>query len=219
MNPPSARNVTLGPRPDSIFRICLIYGIYFVSLLALIVAMWKLSTTFGVDLFSENSPLEWAQSGTMLLTAAIFAIGSRIVPRFRALMWLLTTPPLLACVREFDRDLDRLLGALGWQLPFIIILFGAAVFCFVKRKELSVQLIPFLSHRAFGLMFSGLTIAIPFAQMIGHGPFLKAVFKEHHLRDFTRLIEECGEMFGYWLILLAALDWVISARRNPDQIS
>jgi|GEM_PF-2261448 len=213
-SPPTAQSLEL--KPDSIARVCILYSTYFASLMGLIVGIWQFSEVYRIQLFGEGSPLEWTQAGMMACTAVLFFVGSRLVPRFRELMWLLTAPPLLACTRELDKDLDRLLS-LGWQLPFVIILLSAGFLTWRRRGVLTAQLNQFIGHRSFALMFSGLAIAIPFAQMIGHGAFLKPLFGHAYRRDFTRLIEECGEMFGYWMILLAAIDWILAARREPDQ--
>jgi hypothetical protein len=179
---------------------------------AFILLIWWVAQSRGAELFSEGGLLEWIQFVILLATAAVFVCAGYGVRAFRELCFLLAALPCMAAVRELDADFDRWLGAFGWQLPFYVILLGAGIYGIRMRAAIFNQLQPFIQHRAFGILWAGFIIAIPFAQMIGNSDFLRALFDEDYQRPFKRLIEECTEVIGYLIIFLGAVDWAMDAR-------
>src|SRR5690606_17186131 len=117
--------------------------------------------------------LEWLQLGMLMAAAAVFANASRRCAALHELLILLAFLPAVASIRELDRTFDRLIPALGWQLPFIMLLVPALVHSIRHRKAILSQARNFINHRSFALLWSGFIIAVPFAQMIGHGEFLE----------------------------------------------
>ena len=50
-------------------------------------------------------------------------------------------------------------------------------------------------------------VAIPYAQLIGHGPLMEDLFGENYERSIKRLIEESAETLGYVMILIGIFDF------------
>jgi len=201
---------------EGLVEIAVRYLVFTAMIFATILVIIHISSIYGADLFSEGSPLEWFHVIIMALASAVFFRSVRAAPYFGAVSLLLAHLPLLAVTRELDTFFKALIPYLGWQLPFYLV-FASGVFHFWrKRSEIFAQLPVLCVHRAFALMWSGLMIAIPFAQLVGHGPFLQALFGEDYERPMKRVIEEVSETVGYIIILMAAIDWSMHAARLKE---
>ncbi len=208
MNEPSA-----SPATETLLSVAIRFALFSVAVVGLILTIWSLAQVDPDDQFSEGSPLEWVQLGILLVTMVVFAMASRNRDAFRQLFVLLAFLPALASIRELDRDFDRLLPGLGWQLPFVVVLVPALVHFIRNRRAIASQVRAFVVHRSFSLLWSGFIVAVPFAQMIGHGEFLERLFGDDYERLMKRLVEESTEALGYLLILLGSIDLACSARR------
>lgn len=199
-------------RPDpveSIPQIAVRYFLFTLAVFAAIFVIFLLVPRHGVGLFSEGSPLEWGQFVMMVCAAMVFLWAAAAAPGLRRLSCVLACFPGLAAARELDSFFDALIPFFGWQLPFYIILAIGLVVAFGNREEFFQQLPVLCAHRSFALMWSGLMIVIPFAQLVGHGPFLKELFGDDYVRPMKRMIEEVAETIGYVVIVCAAVDWKI----------
>jgi len=192
------------------------YGVFTLLIAASIIAIWLLSKHHGDMLFVEDSPIEWAQLVILLATLAIFLSGALKSASFRQISLVLATLPALASIREQDSAFDDIILVLGWKLPFYLLVIGVATYYWRNRRIFLRQLRLLANHRSFALMWSGFMVAIPFAQMIGHGPFMEDVFGDDYQRTIKRLFEECGETIGYIMIFSASLDWTLSIRNESS---
>ncbi|WP_027962458.1 hypothetical protein [Halomonas halodenitrificans] len=52
-----------------------------------------------------------------------------------------------------------------------------------------------------------------FSRLYGRGDFWEAVLQENYVRDFKSGAEEVVELFGYALLLIAVIEFVLLARR------
>ena len=74
-----------------------------------------------------------------------------------------------------------------------------------------------VSRRGFAILWAGFVVAIVFAQLVGHGPFLKELMGDDYVRDYKRVIEELGELFGYALLVMGSVESLLevsSSRRT-----
>ncbi len=188
------------------------YGAYTVCNFAAVLAIWGLARVHGAMMFSEGSVLEWAQFGIMLIGAAMCITMSFRIMEFSVLLRILGMLCLLAAIRESDRGLDKLIPFLGWQLPFHAVLLGGVLMVWKNFEEFLRQVRYLAGHRAFGMMWAGFMVAIPFGQMIGHGAFLRDLFGDDYERPMKRVIEESAETIGYLIIVLANLEFILSLR-------
>jgi hypothetical protein len=171
--------------------------------------IWRLADYHRAVLFSEDSVLEWSQFGTMLVGFVITFFTSFRIKADAVLLRILGMLCGLAAIRELDSDLDRLIPFFGWHLPFHLLLVTGLWMGIRHRKILIPQLRVFVAHRSFGMLWGGFMLAIPFGQMIGHGPFLQELFGDDFKRPMKRVIEECAETCGYLVILMGVIDFII----------
>jgi hypothetical protein len=194
-------------------RVILRYGIFTIFVFALILVIWWMAHSHGPELFSEGSPLEWIQFGILIGTSLVLLHYGLTAPR-RPLALAISALPAMAATRELDKYLDEWLPVVGWQLPFYLFLAAGTRVAWSHRKSIPGELGSLLSHRAAGVFWAGFIIAIPFAQMIGHGAFLKALYDIDYERSLKRIIEECAETIGYLVLLFGAIDWSLSRPRH-----
>jgi len=64
-------------------------------------------------------------------------------------------------------------------------------------------------------MWCGFVIAVPFAQMVGHGEFLMEVMGDDYVPHYKRVIEELGELVGY-IIMLVGVAELVPDRKNGN---
>ncbi len=155
----------------------------------------------------ENGTVEWLQLGLLLTASFLFFRESRLTPRYHhALVWLACLSAF-AGFREMDANLDRLVPWIGWKIGFSFILY-AAVVTYSNVATLKRQIMRFLHFPAFSLLWTGFVIAVPFAQLVGHGAFLQTVMEGDYSRDYKRMIEELGELMGYALLFIGSFELI-----------
>jgi hypothetical protein len=189
---------------------------YSLAILGAIFLILETAKGDGTLFFEEGNVLEWFQVGFLALGAAFTCVASYRLPGYGALLRCLGFLCALAAIRELDKDLDALIPIMGWQAPFALILLFALVTAWRYRHELPRQIRIFLNHRSFGMMWAGFILAIPFGQLIGHGPFLRDLFGEDYERSIKRVIEESAEMIGYLIIAISGIDLTLWLRKRPD---
>ncbi|MEP2776021.1 MAG: hypothetical protein ABJQ29_14275 [Luteolibacter sp.] len=200
----------------TILAVAAIYAVYTVVTFASIVIVWKMADHHRKGLFTEGSPLEMAQLLIMLAGAVLAFVAASRSSECAVLVRTLGIFCLLAVIRELDHDFDTWIPVAGWHLPFHLLFLTGVWMAFKNRVKLLGQLRGFVLHRSFGTIWGGFMMTIPFAQMIGHGDFLETVFGPDYERSMKRVIEECAETFGYMIIVLGILDYIMSRKMNAD---
>jgi len=82
----------------------------------------------------------------------------------------------------------------------------------MAAHKLKRQIAHFLPSPAFTMLWAGFVVAVPVAQLLGHGSFLKSLMGDDYIRSYKRVIEECGELIGYMLLLAGSVESVINMR-------
>ena len=159
----------------------------------------------GITVFKENGLIEWLQFGLLVGASAIFLAGSFVVPVFRQLFLLLASISAFGVVRELDALLDDMIPWIGWKIGLVIVLYAVGL-AYVNRGILKRQTTRFISSRAFAMLWAGFVVAVPFSQLVGHEPFLQLVMGDDYARDYKRVIEECGELVGYFLLFVGSVE-------------
>ena len=159
----------------------------------------------GITVFKENGPIEWLQFGLLVGASAIFLAGSFVVPVFRQLFLLLASVSAFGVVRELDALLDDMIPWIGWKIGHVIVLYAVGL-AYVNRGILKRQTTQFISSHAFTMLWAGFIVAIPFSQLVGHGPFLQLLMGDDYSRYYKRVIEESGELLGYFLLFVGSVE-------------
>lgn len=189
------------------------FTIYTLLILAFTRSLTILSRHEDWRIFKENGFVEWFQFGLLVAASAVFIVGSLRLSAFRELLLLLACVSTFAAIRELDNVLNRLLPWIGWKIGFALLLYavGSAI---ANRHKLKLQIAHFVSSPAFAVLWAGFILAVPVAQMLGHGPLLKALMGDDYNNYYKRLIEESAETVGYVLIVAGSIEsWVYLKKR------
>ena len=168
-----------------------------------------------ITVFSENGPIEWIQLSLIWLSVLFFAIDARLEKcEFKQLFYILATFLAIAGIREMDLIFDRLIPVLGWKLPAFVCIAGIILINLKSKSKLQIQIEQFIRTRSFALLWCGFIVAVPYAQLVGHGNFLELLMGDDYMRDYKRVIEELGELMGYLLIMVGSLEAVLQRKED-----
>lgn len=161
----------------------------------------------NIDFFKEDGPIEWMQFCSLVGATALFVAGSSVISVFREIFILLASVFTFAAVRELDRLLDEVIPWIGWKIGFVVVLYAVG-FAYTNRHKLRWQIAQFLCSPAFALLWAGFVVAVPVAQLLGHGPFLESLMGDDYNRCYKLVIEESGELVGYIMLVAGSFESV-----------
>jgi hypothetical protein len=195
------------------------FAAYSLAVCLSVSSLTFLSRHDGIDVtsvFRENGPIEWTQFGLLVIAAALLVVGALVNAEFRETFLLLAAVTAFAAVRELDGLLDALIPWIGWKVGFVFALL-AALQVRARRIELASQASRFVCSSSFVVLWAGFIVAVPVAQMLGHGAFLESMMGDHYDRSYKRVIEESGELVGYVLLVAGSVEATLNlrARRVP----
>ena len=189
------------------------FACYTVLFFLVLLLLPRFAAPGDITDFKEGAIVEDLQL-TILAIAAALAIGAGRIRSGSPMLVLLGGLTCLALVRELDHWFDSLIPAVGWQGPAASVLLVTLLLVWKDRTTFVIEAREFLSGRAFGVLWAGVIVAIPFAQLVGHSHFLEAIMGDDYDRSYKRVIEETGEFAGYLIIALGIFESVLDLRRR-----
>ncbi|MBN2594660.1 MAG: hypothetical protein JXA81_14220 [Sedimentisphaerales bacterium] len=168
-----------------------------------------------IVIFSENGIIEWIQFILVMLTASTLLLSAKkSVYGSRELLYILSLVALFAAIRELDKTLDKSFPILGWSLPAFLCAVAAGLIYWKNQDAVIVQMNTFMDTRAFSLLWCGFIVAVPFAQLVGHGAFLKLLMGDDYISNYKRVIEELSELLGYLLIFIGSVETLLQQKEK-----
>lgn len=198
------------PEIEPFVRGILRVALYAAITAALFFLMYLDAVTTGT--FGETSLVEIAQSVLLAAITTIFAASAMKTPALSKSAWLLATFAAASLIRENDVWLD-MLHAEGWQIAVTPVIAAGLIYTWRHRAAFLAEQRLFTESTAFGLFAAALMTTYVFSRLFGMGRFWQAVMQEDYLRPVKDMSEECMELFGYGLMLCAAIEFVALARR------
>lgn len=194
------------PFVRGILRVALYAGITaFLFLL-----MYVDAVTTGT--FGETSLVEIAQSVTLFVITAIFVSCALRVSALTRSAWLLATFAAASLIRENDIWLD-MLHEEGWQILATPVIAVGLFYIWRHRAAFLAEQRVFTESTSFGLFVGALMTTYVFSRLFGMGRFWRSVMQDDYLRPIKDMSEECLELFGYGLMLCAAIEFIALGRR------
>ena len=194
------------------------HGIYMVCAFGLMFVQHILSGIYFDTTFSEFGCVENLQVVLLLLCLILFLIGVKINIKISPLTFLISAFVLLCIFREMDNFFDKTIPFFKWKIGFIFL--AMAIINAIKHiRQFKENLILFSIMPSYYLMLGASFIILPCAQLIGHKPFLDNILvKGSDLGAIKELIEESAETLGYFILLCAAIEWLINLQslKNLD---
>jgi hypothetical protein len=199
------RKMTFEKSSISVMPLIMRFALYTLVIFAFTASLQLIVQHGDIVVFEENGPIEWIQFGCLVAASSVLIAGSSVISSFRELFLLLASISAFAAVRELDSLLDKAIPWIGWKVGFVMVLYAAGV-AYSNRNKIKWQIAHFLSSPAFGVMWAAFIMAVPVAQLLGHGPFLESLLGDDYDRSYKRIIEESGEMVGYLLLLAGSIE-------------
>lgn len=210
------------PTPNaSATAVALRFGLYTLVVAAFASSLALLARRDGDAVpgaFLEGGALEWTQFGLLVLAVAILARGAIADPDSCEIALLLAALIALAAVRELDGLLDGLVPWLGWKAGFVLLVPAAWLAC-RRGRALRAQAARFVPSPAFAVLWAGFLVAVPVAQLLGHGPFLRAVMGDAYEFAVKQAIQESLESVGYLLLVAGSVEAVLAMQGRSTSVA
>lgn len=181
------------------------FSVYTFVVLILAALLPAAVDRLGIGVFRENGPIEWLQFGLIVTVGAVFVVAALVRSPLRQLIVLLAGVTALAGFRELDALLDESIPGVGWKAGFAVFV-GASVWGYRNKQVLKPQFSEFFTTRAFAVLWAGFLVALPIAQLVGHGPLLRVAMGGYYVFEYKHMIEEILELMGYLMLLIGSIE-------------
>ncbi|HHU14830.1 MAG: hypothetical protein KBI41_06455 [Kiritimatiellae bacterium] len=216
-NDPTSTSVFTSATVRASLPLALRFAVYTLLVAALSVMLPDIVRHHGVEFFYENGSLEWFQFGLLTTNILLFTLSALCLPKHRQLALLLGCVTAFAATREVDRVLNRLLPVVGWKIGGVFLV--VAAWLLVRHhRTLLPQIAAFLRTPAFAVLWAGFMVAVPLAQLVGHGPFFRLFMDEEHVRNIKRVFEESGEFCGYLILLFGTIESILHFATAQEEV-
>ena len=171
--------------------------------------------------FSENSRTEWSQFFYLLAALIIFIFIFSFSKQYRAVSVLMGGGMMTLMIREMDAFFDQIYH--GAWFPFALAVIIVTFFlAYKQRRQLGRNIQEYLKTPAFGIFIAGALEIFVFSRLFGTKNVWRAMFNVNELEPVQRWVknaaEEGSELFGYTLLFIAAIEFLVFVyRKNPDQ--
>lgn len=164
--------------------------------------------------FNESSIIEQFQLIYLCVCMVLFILSARIKSSRMSLSVLLAGMALIALIRELDYFFDNYVFDGAWQTIAFLVALTTGFFVIKFRQGLKSSIQEFTSKASFGYMTSAFVVLFIFSRIIGKQVLWKAVMGENYLRVVKSFVEESTELFGYTLLLIAAIEFYRESKRS-----
>ena len=164
--------------------------------------------------FNESSMIEQLQLIYLFVCMILFFLSAKMKSSIMSLSILLAGMALIALIRELDYFFDNYVFDGAWQIIAFLVALATGFFVIKFRQGLNSSIQEFTSKASFGYMTSAFVVLFIFSRVIGKQVLWKAVMGENYLRVVKSFVEESTELFGYTLLLIAAIEFYRESRRS-----
>jgi lysylphosphatidylglycerol synthetase-like protein (DUF2156 family) len=169
------------------------------------------------QLFSEDSLTEKTQSVMLLISSVLFLITTIRYRQVWVLSVLLFCFTIASFIREQDVYLDQWLFHGSWKIGAFAAVGFALFVCIKYHKSFFESMSIFSNSFAFGVLLSGFLTTYVFSRLLGRKVFWMIVMGDRYFRDVKNAGEECVELFGYLLLLIASIEYLFYLRTKIKQ--
>lgn len=195
------------------------YAIYSSVLFGLLLLFPVIARRDPGKAFEEDGVIEWFQTGTVAAAALLFAWGAVRYISCRPLLTVLATVASIAVVRESDSLLSQIFPIVQWPGVAAVVILTGFTLVWRRRDEFLKQTSLFASTAGFSLLWGGFVAIVAFAQLAGDHRIWQLFLAADIERPTRRAIQELCEAFGYFLLLVGAVEGVLWARDVASESS
>ena len=205
------KDVGLDPVVSSVIRTALYCCLAAGTALVLV---WAVDLADQPIAFNESSMIEQFQLIYLCVCMVLFFLSAKIKSSRMSLSVLLAGMALIALIRELDYFFDNYVFDGAWQTIAFLVALTTGFFVIKFRQGLKLSIQEFTSKASFGYMTSAFVVLFIFSRIIGKQVLWRAVMGENYLRVVKSFVEESTELFGYTLLLIAAIEFYRESKRS-----
>lgn len=164
--------------------------------------------------FLEDSYLEYLQSLLLFLSCVILIWIYKKYHAFRYTALLMFGFLGASFFREQDLFFETYFGMGTWQFP-VYALLAVVIYIVVKNfSSFLLEVKEYESSAPFGLFLMGVLTTYVFSRLFGRKVFWNAVMEDRYFRAVKNTAEECLELYGYMIILIAVIELCLMAKKK-----
>ncbi len=188
----------------------LLYGLWtvLVALAATAEGYWEGTNSH----YGEASLVEAFQTTFLVLAAVLFYLTARTASLWRGVCTVFVFMLSIAAIREQDSFLDHNVADGVWQLIALGLLVWLCVYLWRYPGSIAREALSFAESRGAGLLLAGFLTVFVFSRIAGMQTFWRSVMGDQYLRVVKNFVEEGTELFGYSLLVVAAMETFIQIR-------
>ncbi|KAA0011694.1 hypothetical protein F0A17_10195 [Billgrantia pellis] len=163
--------------------------------------------------FTERGYTELTQSALLASVSLLLIYTRQVLKAAPTLTLLLFAFAFSSLIREQDAWLDIYVAKHTWKVLVALVIVPTLYWVIQKRHQFLEEFAAYSNTFSFGLFASGFLVTYVFSRLYGRSEMWMAILGEHYQRTFKDAAEEITELLGYSLILIAAIELVLLARR------
>jgi hypothetical protein len=163
--------------------------------------------------FSEHGFTELAQSALLATASALLLYTRQVLKSLPTVTLLMFAFTFSSLIREQDYWLDTWVADHTWKVLVTLVIVPILYWVIRERRRFVAEFVHYSNSFSFGLFAAGVLTTYVFSRLYGRQDFWMAVMEEHYVRTFKDAAEEVVELLGYALILIAAIELTLLARR------
>jgi len=164
--------------------------------------------------FMESTYTEWAQQVILFLMAALFAHSAYHYRKWRGLSLLLAGISLAGLIREYNNFFNEQVFDGAWQLLVLLVVLTTWYLVRKYRKDFWKDVEGFFGSMSFGFLLAGFLTTFIFSRLFGKTRFWEAIMEDQYFRSVKNAAEECIELLGYGLLLIAAVEYFYLVKKE-----
>jgi len=199
--------------PIGFRAVCLRATLYILLVAGIAQGVFYEALHFPDARFSERGFTELAQTSLLATASALLLYVMLGLGQLRLVALLMFGFLFASLIREQDALLDSRVFDGAWQLLVSLTVLPILFVVIRQRRRFAAEFASYANSLSFGLFAAGFLTTYVFSRLYGRGDFWQAILQENYLRDFKSAAEEVVELFGYALLLIAVIEFVLLARR------
>jgi len=163
-------------------------------------------------LYGEHSLVEYLQTTFLVLVALLFGAAARASAEWRGWCTVLMFVAVTAAVREQDSFFDHNVFDGFWQLLALAILVAMGGYWWRYPGSVVREAGEFMRSRPAGFLAAGFVTVFVYSRLIGMQAVWRSMLGDDYRRVVKNFFEETTELFGYSLLVVAAIETLLVVR-------
>ncbi|RYY37460.1 MAG: hypothetical protein EOP46_02665 [Sphingobacteriaceae bacterium] len=168
---------------------------------------------------SEASFTEALQSVFLAISAGLYLWVFIRYVSLKPIAFFLFSFTLASFIREQDSWLDERIFDDAWQIGVFSLLAVLLYYLWKHGTQFMHNVSLYVNSLPFGLILSGFLTTYIFSRLYGRTRFWEEVMEERYFRTVKNVSEESIELLGYFMLVIAAIEFVVCAKKYAANLT